>query len=362
VGTPVATLFLRPPSARFFGKIRKPDPVMNRRPFARLAAFRSLPLWLTTAWTVMVAAQEPPGPVASVYSRRVAPRAVTATDPRPASQPVETRAEADGGAVQAERIVAGALATLARAGSLSARLRQKARLGDRVLVGTGRYLQSDTGEDQRYRFESTLEADTESFELLEVCDGLFAWSYTRHGHEAATLQRLDVRRVVDRLRAIDPPAVDNPAPYLGGLQRTLWQVRQWFQFVSAKSGELEGRPVWLIEGRWQPEVLAWLVPDLATAARRPGGIEPVELPDGTPWSVWLAIGKSDLIIRRVEWLAIPGRRPVSPAEVEPIAVLDLFDVELDASVDASNYFYQPATDGLMDLTDQHLQTLVPMRP
>ena len=98
------------------------------------------------------------------------------------------------------------------------------------------------------------------------------------------------------------------------------------------------------------------------AARRPGGVEPQELPDGVPWRVRLWIGRGDLLPRRIEWLAIPGERPVVAAEPEPIAVLDIHDVELGGRVDATTFFYKPATAGLMDVTEQQMKTLTPWRP
>jgi hypothetical protein len=48
--------------------------------------------------------------------------------------------------------------------------------------------------------------------------------------------------------------------------------------------------------------------------------------------------------------------------VEPIAVLDLFDIQVDGPIDAAAFFYQPATTGLIDLTEEHLKRLAPMRP
>ena len=95
---------------------------------------------------------------------------------------------------------------------------------------------------------------------------------------------------------------------------------------------------------------------------RPDGITAAELPDGTPWSVRLSIGKRDLFPFRIEWLAIPGRRPVANREPEPIAVLELYDVRLGEPVDAAAFVYKPAIEGLIDLTDTTVQHLVPLRP
>jgi len=72
------------------------------------------------------------------------------------------------------------LAELGRVDSISARLRQRTRVGGRVLIGTGRYLQQGRGVDQRFRFEMVLEADSERFELLELADGLIVGSALKH--------------------------------------------------------------------------------------------------------------------------------------------------------------------------------------
>ena len=286
------------------------------------------------------------GPAESIYRKNVAAAAVPAADQ----------------AAQAERIVAAALAALGRAESISARVRQRVRVGDRVLVGAGRYVQSGLGEDQRYRYESSMKSDTETFDLLEVCDGLFAWSYRRIGPQPPQLERLDVRRIRERLRQLQPADDAAVSPYLGGIQRTLALLRNWFRFVAVESMAIDDLPVWLVEGRWHPESLAALLPAQKEAAMRPDGITAAELPDGTPWSVRLSIGKRDLFPFRIEWLAIPGRRPVANREPEPIAVLELYDVRLGEPVDAAAFVYKPAIEGLIDLTDTTVQHLVPLRP
>jgi hypothetical protein len=299
-------------------------------------------------------------PAASVYSRRSDPAAGTAAEPVPQAAAVPAAAGEDA-AAQAERIVASSLAVLARAESVSMKLRQKARVGDRVLVGTGRYVQSGQGEEQRFRFDSTLTCDTETFELTEVSDGLFCWTHRHNGNEQATLQRVDVRRVRSRLAELQAPEAADGTAYLGGLQRTLRLLRHWFRFTRATPGDLDGVPVWIVDGSWPTELLTYVLPELKDRAETPEGIGPADLPDGTPWSVRLCISRNDLVPRRVEWLAIPGPRPVEAATPEPIAVMDLHDVELDGAVDATAFFYQPATEGLVDVTEMYVNGLGLMR-
>jgi len=265
-------------------------------------------------------------------------------------------------AAQAERIVASSLARIGRAESVSLRLRQRVRIGDRVLVGAGRYLQAGQGEEQRFRLETTLSCDTEAFSITEVCDGLFCWTDRREGEEPPTLHRVDVQRVRAQLEKLKAPDPADTAPYLGGLQRNLWWIRQWFQFTSASAAELDGRPVWVVEGTWPSASLPSLLPELAEAAGKPGGLQPEELPDGVPWAVRFTIGRDDLLPRRYEFLAIPGPRPVAAGPVEPIAVVDLLEIELNGPVDTTAFYYQPASEGLIDITDFWVSSLGLMRP
>jgi hypothetical protein len=348
-------LVLRRSRPRFFGKTIKLDATVTTRPSGTLPNLPRPPAPLFAAAVVgwaCAAVATPPTPT-SVYSRR---SVATAAEQKPADErPAEE-------AARAERMLASSLAMLAQADSFSARLRQKVRVGDRVLVGTGRYVQSGRGEDQRYRFESTLTCDTETFELVEVCDGLFAWTFRHYGTDPPQLGRLDVRRVREKLGQLRAPEPVTASPYLGGLQRSFSSLRQWFRFVSAEPAEIDGLPVWVVAGRWNPDWLNAILPDLAAAARRPGGITPAELPDGVPWSVRFCIGRGDLVPYRVEWLALPGPRPVAGGEPETVAVLDLQEVRIGGPVDAGAFVYRPAAEGLIDMTDAHVAGLGLMRP
>jgi hypothetical protein len=270
-------------------------------------------------------------------------------------------------AAQAERLVASCLATLAEADSVSLRLRQRVRVGTKVLVGTGRYVQEGRGEEQRFRFETTLtcvsESVAESFETIEVSDGLYFWNRRRISDVPPELYRIDVQRVRSRLEELKVPDPQEIAPYLGGLQRLLWWTRQWFWFKEAVPGELEdGRQVWLVTGRTPPQALGQVMPELAEASKVPDGIRPEMLPDGWPWEVRLAIGRSDLLPYQLEFLGIPGARPVTSHEVEPIAVVEMLEIVLNGPVDPAAFFYQPATEGLIDVTTNHVKTLAKLRP
>lgn len=316
-------------------------------PGRRLPLLAIAALFVTAAVVTPAMSQSDPpsgpqsGPTGSVYQR-----------PREGS-------EEQG---NAERIVAAALTGLGRAESLSARVRQLARVEDVVLKGGGRYLQSGTGDEQRFRFESKLTADTEEFDVLEVNDGLYSWSYRKLSTQPPRLTRIDTRRVRERLGTFGIPEQATAAPYLGGVQRSLALVREWFRFDAVASGMIDDVPIWIIDGQWDRDRLAALLPDKAEAIKRPPHITAGDLPEGMPWSVRLSIGKRDLFPLRIEWLAIPGRRPVASTTPEVVAVLELYEVRVGDPVDATAFVYKPATEGLMDVSEHYVNALQPLRP
>ncbi|RLT15251.1 MAG: hypothetical protein DWI25_02805 [Planctomycetota bacterium] len=378
-------MFFRPINASFFGKILKVFPIVTtNKPPTLFSLCKRLPatailLALLAGCTAEVASgqtensksvyrQKPESVLAAAESNSAVPAGAAAVDTPPDSglqapndetEKPESAAEQQG---RAERIVAATLAGLARAQSLSARVRQRVRVGDRVLVGSGRYVQSGLGEDQRFRYESAIKSDTEEFELLEVCDGLFFWTYRKTGSNPPQVERVDLRRVRDCLAKL--PGVDSSATsaYLGGVQRVLALLREWFRFSTVHSTMIDDLAIWNIQGQWNVEGLAGILPAQAEAIRSPGGIAIAELPDGMPYSMRLSISKRELFPLRIEWLAIPGKRPVAATKLETVAVLELYDVHIGEPVDASAFVYKPATEGLIDCTDTIVNQLLPLRP
>jgi len=372
---------------RFFGKIRKVGATVNNTPPRRLPHLRrspecrgpalvSIAVWLLSGllagWgPASGLAHAQPGTAGSIYSRPVA-GAGDGSQPGGGEGAVVPQAAAAGpgqGGVQgadqagkAERVVAAALAGVARAPSISARVRQLVRVGNMVLKGSGRYIQSGTGEEQRYRYETTLNTTSEEFEMLEVSDGLFAWSYRKLGPQPAQVERVDIRQVRDRLTALQVADRTDISSHLGGIQRPLARVRQWFRFTTVTSAVMDEVPIWLVEGAWDRESLALILPGQAEQIKSPEGIGPTDLPEGVPWSVRLSISKRELFPCRVEWLAIPGPRPVGVAQPEVVAVLELYDVRIGEPVDATAFVYKPATEGLLDTTETAVSQVAPWRP
>ena len=304
------------------------------------------------------------GPSGSVYQRPAAPAPASVVPPGGAegaagSPPDESAADR---AARAERVVAASLAGMARASTLSARVRHLVRFDDVVAKGGGRYVQSGVGEEQRYRYEYRLTTGEEECEVLDVCDGLFAWNFRRIGPFPPSVERIDVRRVRERLESLGVTHRKDQSAYLGGVQRHLSLLRQFFRFRSIESGTIDDVPVWTVEGGWDLDTLAWIVKDKADVIKSPAGIPPHELPDGMPYSVRLSISKRELFPCRVEWLAVPGKRPVPAAAPQVVAMLEFYDIRIGEPVDVSAFVYKPATEGLTDITESYIPQVHPLRP
>ena len=274
---------------------------------------------------------------------------------QPASPGFRQSAESVSSEMQAERLVASVLLRLGRAESVSARIRQRTRAQDMVLVGTGRYLQQGRGVDQQFRLEIINKADTETFELLEVSDGLSFWKFRKSSNTPVRLARVDISQVRTKLQSFGIEKDQAVAPHLGGLQRTLALLRRYFQFISAEKESLEGLPVWRVVGHWNTTVLASI---LGQSTEMVEALEDsvVRVPEGMPCSVELIIGSEQLFPFRITWNAWGDGDTI-----EPMSILELYDVRLEESIDSAAFVYKPSSEGLVDVTEQFIQQLQPLR-
>ncbi|HBU38674.1 MAG TPA: hypothetical protein DEB70_12845 [Planctomycetaceae bacterium] len=256
---------------------------------------------------------------------------------------------------QAERLVASMLSRLGRVESISARIRQRTRAEGMVIVGTGRYLQQGNGLDQQFRFEVVNKADTEIFELLEVSDGISFWKFQKGSSTPVRLARVDISQIRTKLKDLGIEEGQAVAPHLGGLQGAIAHIRRYFQFESAERESLEGLPVWRVVGRWNSSRLIEIFPHLKALPNSSEGVAE-EVPAGTPCSVELIIGSEQLFPFRITW---SGRS--HDGEFEPISILELYEVRLGEPIDSAAFVYKPSAEGLLDVTEQFVRGIQPLR-
>ncbi len=282
-------------------------------------------------------------------------RAESSVYQQPAGSGGRQTAELVSSEKQAERLVASMLSRLGRVESISARIRQRTRAEGMVLVGTGRYLQQGSGVDQQFRFEVVNKADTENFELLEISDGISFWKFQKGSSTSVRLARVDISQVRAKLKDFGIDEDQAVAPHLGGLQKALALIRRYFQFETAQRELLEGLPVWRVVGRWNSTRLIEIFPHLKAL---PDSSESVtmDVPAGTPCSVELIIGSEQLFPFRVTWNARSD-----DGRVEPISILELYEVRLGEPMDSAAFVYKPSAEGLRDVTEEFIQKIRPLR-
>jgi len=132
-------------------------------------------------------------------------------------------------------------------------------------------------------------------------------------------------------------------------------IRRYFQFETAQRELLEGLPVWRVVGRWNSTRLIEIFPHLKAL---PDSSESVtmDVPAGTPCSVELIIGSEQLFPFRVTWNARSD-----DGRVEPISILELYEVRLGEPMDSAAFVYKPSAEGLRDVTEEFIQKIRPLR-
>ena len=156
-----------------------------------------------------------------------------------------------------------AIETLSRYETIVAKLRQRAELFDRQIVGTGAYLQGPA-RYQLVRVELNLQMDDKTSTLLQVCDGKQLWTQ-RNLLGQNKLTCLDAQRVLAAVQKNDAarPRLTTDGLALGGLPRLLRELERSFRFDAPHDSKLGNLPVHMLVGQWQADFLARLLPDQA---------------------------------------------------------------------------------------------------
>jgi hypothetical protein len=250
-------------------------------------------------------------------------------------------------------LVGRAVAAVDGQASISAKVRQKVDLLGRQLVGTGVYLQQGRGPQRLLRFELKLQAAQKTNSTLQVCDGTTLWI-----HEDLT-DRKNLSRVdIARLRGARPKSPQGPPNHvwlaLGGLPKLLMNLDNTFQFGPVVEGRLDALPVWTVEGQWRPSKLAELLPDQKAAIEAGNAADTRSLPPNLPDRVVLHLGCDDLFPYVIEyWRSQPADKS---AKANPrgklLALLEMFEVQLGATIDPRQFSYQPGDLQPIDRTQE----------
>ena len=262
---------------------------------------------------------------------------------------------------QAKVLLEAAIRALDSRGSISARIRQQAKLFGHQLIGSGRYLESHRTLVPLIRLELTIEiAEHVTTSLVQVCDGRNLWTY-RKLLSRESVSQIDAVRASDALKRLAvtiEPNSSTVVPGLGGLSRLLRGLDATFQFISAEKGRIDDLPVWKIEGGWKPAQLIKLLPNQKDAIEHGRPIDLSPLPEHLPDRVILLLGQEDLFPYRMDYCRFIVKKK-DPVVVENRALMtvEFYEVNFNMPIDVRQFIYNPGVVEKIDQTEAFLESL-----
>jgi len=253
---------------------------------------------------------------------------------------------------EARSLLANAIAAMDSCDAISARINLSAQLLGSSLVGSGLYLQQDPQRSRLMRMELNIQGGDKPTTLVQICDGRYFWSYLQTSKDPS-LTRVDLARLDEAQQAAAAHGPPLPWTVLGGLPKLLRSLDQSFVFPVVEAGRLQDVPVWKLDGRWNPERLALLLPEHRAALTRGQTPESLALPPHLPDEVVLYLGQEDLFPYRLEY----RRHPASADENPLILALQLSEVTFHAALDPNQFSYNPGNMSPADDTAAALQRL-----
>ncbi|HZZ27692.1 MAG TPA: hypothetical protein VFE46_06755 [Pirellulales bacterium] len=307
------------------------------------------------------------GPATAYGAAQAANISPAATNPAVTGSAATTDAVASNGIDLFMQRVIGAGEQLS---SVETRIRYRAYLFGQQTIGTGLYLQQDSGEARKFRLELKTPIGQQLMTMQQVCDGKYLWQLqdipnkTKNSTpDQTTISRVDLRKVRQMLADADPSLhVDLAKQFaLGGLPKLLNNLQSSFRFSRVEAGRLDILPVWIATGTWRPEALATISKDLAMQAALDQPLNAKLLPPQLPEQVCLFVGQDDFFPYRIEYRRRTGTQSRAGGTVRDdtfsMITVEFYEVRLNGPINAREFDYQPGTAGVVDTTDNFIKGL-----
>ena len=159
----------------------------------------------------------------------------------------------------------------------------------------------------------------------------------------------------------DNPTLDRDGwwPSMGGLTKLLRRLRTAVDFQPPLPAQLQGMPVWRLQGTWKRDFLAVILPDQKEAAKtgKPFDLSKLPMSVQIPDTIVLYVGQQDLFPYRVEfgrsrWVKCSDF-PAAQAP-GPLLQLQFLEVSVNVPLDAAQFNYNPGNLTPTDLTEPYL--------
>ena len=194
---------------------------------------------------------------------------------------------------------------------ISAQISEDGELFGHPMQGRGRYFEVRQGPIPLIHLEMTLQVDSVTTSLVQVCNGTTLWTY-RKLPDNESLWKIDAVRAITALEQVAgrlPPGQVAASPGLGGLGRLIRGLNSQFVFSAAVPDEAEGTAVWKLSGVWKPDVLARLLPDQKDAAAKGRPYDTAKLAGHLPDAAIIFLRQSDYFPLRIDFHRNTGKSP-----------------------------------------------------
>ncbi len=277
----------------------------------------------------------------------------------------------------AERIIDEAIAKVAQLKSVAAKVVETVDMLNQHLTIRGNYLKAP---DHRVYLRLAVSGPPETGgQALQVCDGETLWDY-QDVLETKSYRKFSIKPIVERLNSpeLDPKIKEQALSQMGlaGPETLLVGLRQTFRFETREESTLDGKPVWILRGKWKSRQ------GLTGPDNRP--VEQMKmLPPYIPGIVALYLGKDDawpykLVLQGQKPSVVmdlkahpemdtrkrgPDGRPIgslsSIETVDPTKItLEYTDVKLNANINVAEFFFQaPPAASVEDSTEMIVKAL-----
>jgi hypothetical protein len=293
------------------------------------------------------------------------PNAVNASQPSGTSQPpgetretseVDRSAEhSESGPTRPQTLIDYSVRAVEGQEYISAQVSEAGEMLGHPLAGFGRYFELRQGPIPMIRLEMTVQIDTVSTSIVQVCDNRNTfWTYSKLPNKES-LSKLDAVRAITALEQTTgrtPPSEMLRTPGLGGIGRLMRVINADFDFATASPDDLDGTPVWKLAGGWKPIVLARLLPEQKDSAAKGHPYNLARLPTRLPDGVVVYLRQADYFPLRIDYL-----RGAANSSLQCLLTLKFTDVSFRGPIDSSQFLFTPGSLEFNDRTDDFIRKL-----
>lgn len=316
-------------------------------------------------WTDQARGQVPAAGTQAPAGQPLAPAAKSAQGGLPGA-PAEPPQEPP---TEAERLIDLAIKQVAGLKSVSADMLQHVEMLKQKFDIKGRYLKAPSS---RIYLKLTISGIPDSSgTMLQICDGVTLWDY-QQVLDSQYYRKMSVQPVFEKLNApeIDAKTREQIMTQMGfvGPEALLVGLRKTIKFDQKESGELDGKPVWVLRGTWRSRN-GLTGPDQRQLP--PTGPLPPYVPsnatlyldkkDGWPHKIFM-VGALPTILRDTRRIG-PDGRPIgarsSIEKVEPSKIeLAYTNVQINPDIRAEEFAFQaPPNAQVEDTTEAIIKGL-----